>query len=95
MDTSSKTDKPLGYDVSVDTAINDTKTRFVVKENNLKVLVDLDAHNVSGHLGGYSDKNSLWVNPYIGLQTDGQFNKVDVQGGVLGVLNNNILLAVN
>ena len=79
IDTSPKTDRPLSYDIAVDTVVNGAKTRFGVKENSIKMLVDLEGKQVP--LGG----KSLWLNPYVGLQTDGRFENSDLALGLLAI----------
>jgi hypothetical protein len=93
IDTNPKSNKPLSYDITVDTVINKAKTRFGVKENSIKMLVDLDQKEVSEKLG--LKNSSVWINPYMGLQTDGQFSNSEISAGILGTYNKKIIGTVN
>jgi hypothetical protein len=39
--------------------------------------------------------SSLWLNPYMGLATDGQFSNSEITAGFLGTFNRKILGSVN
>lgn len=53
------------------------------------MLVDLDAKEVSEKLG--LKKTSLWINPYVGYHTDGQFQTSEITTGLIATIDKKII----